>query len=186
MSKPTALSLLVVNVHSLICVLDCCLANAGIDGTRAKRARQRLVEFGDEITELERLIQSLELKTGKDGQTPELATDKDDIDYTTIFPAEVVHRALSGIQDLGSQIQEDIDEIASTRADGLKVKRPKEKDEKVKIDLTADSLTDWLVLGSTDDIQRLTHTIVSFSELAMQLFSTEFCRRLLVIKSAKA
>lgn len=143
--------------------LESALSEAGITGAPSRRARTRINEFEDEVREVFCLI-------GMASPVAEIAklTTYTDFDANKLFDAKLAYRSDSGIQDLGSAIQDELAGIARHRKKELEESIPKDKTPDV------DTMETWRAMSACDYIEEVGSTVMRLAESARYLFLTEF------------
>lgn len=164
----TAQSPFVATFVSQIDALDLwlaqCLNQCGIEGARARRARNRLSELKEEVVE----ICALAARPIEDADVSKLTT-YEEFDPAPIFGDELAKRADSGIQDLGANIQDELAQLARARKKEL---------AGTGKDNAADTgkLESWRAMSAADCIEEIGATVMRLAEAARYLFQTEFLR----------
>ncbi|MDZ4833911.1 MAG: hypothetical protein SGJ27_09045 [Candidatus Melainabacteria bacterium] len=145
--------------------LDNALSAARIVGTRARRARARVIELKDEIAEICDLIAS-----PPDKLDLSRFTEYADFDAGLVFAPELAKRADAGIQDLGSAIQDELVRVARAHKKelGAKLLKGNPGDQ--------DSMTIWEQMSACDCIEEVGSTVYRLAEASRILFQTEFLR----------
>jgi hypothetical protein len=163
--QPAFIATFLAQVGALAAWLDTALAEAGITGAPSRRARARVLELEDEVVDICNLI--AQAKPICDFAK---LTTYADFDASKLFAAELAYRADSGIQDLGSGIQDDLAEIARTRKKELGGRLI------AGTPLNAASLALWREMSACDTIEEIGSTVMRHAEAARYLFQTEFLR----------
>lgn len=145
--------------------LEQVLAVAGIVGAPARRARARVTEMKDEISEVCGLI-------AKPLATADLSkmTVYADFDPGHLFGPELAKRADAGVQDLASGIQDELNGIARGRKKELEARLVKDKP------LSKDSMEIWRQMSACDSVEEASATLYRLAEAARFLYQTEFLR----------
>lgn len=189
--------------------LDVVLHNAGVKGAPAKRARARIAELRDEVTDISTLIAAA--KTGKDFSK---LTEYEDFDATHLFGAELAKRADSGIQDLGSAIWDELSGMARARKKELAAQLPtpvstgteasnpqagssgtpsstlpdasKSAPRPTVLSVDEKTLAIWHDMSACDCIEEIGATVMRLAEAARYLFQTEFLRAVILPSNTPA
>lgn len=154
-----------LQIDALDSWLEHCLIVAGIGGAPARRARARMTEMKDEVSEVCALIAHSQASADLSKLTVYA-----DFDATHVFESELAKRADAGIQDLGSAIQDELAGIARGRKKELESKLVKDKP------LDASSFRIWQQMSGCDCIEEVGATLYRLAEAARFLFHTEFLR----------
>lgn len=152
--------------------LEQILEISGIVGAPARRARTRLTEMKDEVSEVCALI-------AKPLTTADLSklTVYKDFDPGHLFGPELAKRADAGVQDLAAIIQDELNGIARGRKSELESKLVRDKP------LTLEAMAIWQQMSACDSVEEASATLYRLAEAARFLYQTEFLR---VISQATA